>query len=833
MHNKKKFDSNLSQQNIKYFFPLITHCDDYTVFTKNGELIQLVEIKGLNSSNTPSDFSALRSKVCKGILNNSKSNNFAFWIQTVRDKHSLNYRTNCSNIFAQELSDVWNMKHHWNDRYINTIYISIIYRPADLTINDFNSFVNTLFCGTLQKFHNNYLREAIKVVSHLTDNLIHSLNDYDCQKLGVISNREIGNHESIEEENKYYSQILSYYKYLITGQYKLVELNEFSDTNEISSFSYLLGNNMIEVSDNEIKNYTSVLSIKEYNNLNLEDLDYLLSIPSQMITTEVIFFIDPNVNDKERKYLQYILKVSGDQKLLQLKNNNKSSMQNTIIQQRYCNRSVNITINANSIKDLERDISMLSDKLSKLGVVHVREDIMLEHSFWSKIPGNFKFLCRPDKIVEDNICGLTTLHNSFVGYKKTVWGDCITMLRSESGLPFFFSFHGSSNIGNTTIYSGKNTGKDQVMNFIISESIKHNPTLLHLGPNNHSEVFIKSLGGQWVNTEQFYNPLLIMRKEQNAYILLEFFKIICNHYEEPLKEIHIQVLQHLIYYIFQLPPEQCNITFVYNNFDFGAVKLEESDDSEIQNSTAGLEIKNLISVLMNDKYNGKFDTNNYLELAAGDIVGIDLSFFSEKYFASKYMPLDDKKLFQYYKDLRQHKNICAAYVFTLCESIINHQRGYKHILAISSLVNIIGHKVFAILYKDISDLINSNSGIILANTDIENYNLCDPQTWESVLDNTNTQILMPMDLGDKVVAKCLNLTSQELNRIVKFTVNSRLMMLKQNGNQAVVELNLGSLPQLLRILDCDAQSVELFNKTQKDYGGDMAKVLPIFYHSLK
>ena len=59
------------------------------LLTKNGELLQIFQINGINSEKISKKLSNLRVVVRSAISNNVEGDQLAFWIHTIRDRKSV------------------------------------------------------------------------------------------------------------------------------------------------------------------------------------------------------------------------------------------------------------------------------------------------------------------------------------------------------------------------------------------------------------------------------------------------------------------------------------------------------------------------------------------------------------------------------------------------------------------------------------------------------------------------------------------------------------------------------------------------------------------------
>ncbi len=80
---KQKIDKGLYNALSEDFIPIACHYDKNTLLTKNGELLQILQINGINSERISKQLSNLRGVVRSAIRNNVEGDKLAFWIHTI------------------------------------------------------------------------------------------------------------------------------------------------------------------------------------------------------------------------------------------------------------------------------------------------------------------------------------------------------------------------------------------------------------------------------------------------------------------------------------------------------------------------------------------------------------------------------------------------------------------------------------------------------------------------------------------------------------------------------------------------------------------------------
>lgn len=468
------------------FIPVACHYDQFTVLTKNGELMQTIQISGEFSQNVGEDLLHLREAIRATIKKNIKSDAFAVWIHTVRRKTDLNDPAKYPNILSANIHDIWKDKNYWDDKFINTLYVTIVYNRTSIKISSVNSFISTLSTSLISKFHDDYFAANAVRLTNVVDSILQDLKPLGVARLGIK-----------EENGVCYSEPLFLLRRIINLKEEDVLLPIVDCASALATNHYAVGNDQIEVIDESGKKFAAILSIKEYHETSEESLNHLLKLSVEFVATEVFYFVPKKEAIKDIAYSDYILTASRDEELRKAKGLDVITSTDDGFGTNFCMQQISIMIIGNDVEQLDNDVAKASSELSYIGIVHVKEDIKLEQTFWAQLPGNFSFLRRVVPTIIDNTAALASLHNFPSGNAKSPWGAAITLLRTAAGSPHFMNFHNASGVGHTVIFGPHGSGRSVVMNFMLSEALKFNPTVIYATNSGSADIFIDAIGGAW------------------------------------------------------------------------------------------------------------------------------------------------------------------------------------------------------------------------------------------------------------------------------------------------------------------------------------------------
>lgn len=792
----KKSESSSYSEDSQDFIPVACHYNKETLLTKNGELIQTIQVRGLNSDKISNNLEHLRAVVRDAIKNDENCKEFAFWIHTIRRKANLDYDADYHNTLSKKIHHEWIQKNYWHDKFANKLYITVVHSAPKLKLKNFNSFINSLIPEVISSFEEKLFKKACDKLTQTVDGILESLGEYEARKLGVIT-----------EGNEYYSDPMFLYARIMQLREERCKLPMQDLSIALADHEYILGNDKIEVLGEEGKKFAAIMSFKEYQEISAEALDHFLQIPVEMITTEVFYFVDQKDVVPKFKYQNYVLETSNDSNLKKIKgidkiiNHKKEGTQ-------FCHQQISFMVIGDNIDFLEKQVVKASDALSKLGIVHVREDIDLEKVFWSQLPGNFSFLSRMKPTIFSNTSAFASLHHFATGHLHNPWGRFTTLVQTERKTPYFLNFHDKSGHGSTCIFGDKNTGKTTLMNFLISESNKYNPAIIYITQDESSDLYLSATKGKWLpNDKEIVNPLLCKNSKENKKFLFEFFKIIAQHYFNPMSKEDLDTLKKISEDVFKIDIKKRSLSKIISS-------LKKTDPSENTIKTR------LSEFTTNGKYSKIFESKNPLILEAGDIAVMDLQKFNDQNYIKKNYPKEKKLIEQFEYDLNIMQSVKMAITYSL-QNIMNNIKNCPKIFTVDNINEIVNLSTYSdFVSKMMSDMSKVN-GVFVTSVNIESlkdlYKKNHAQKW---IDELNTSFIFPPEMQSSDLAKILRISENDITKLSNFSSNSRMFLIKQEGKVIGATLGIEKLTALTKFLSSGKEEKRLYEEIIREFGKD-------------
>lgn len=801
MSNKSKeriLDRGLLKRDLDNFIPIACHIDKRTLITKNGELVQIIKIRGLDSDFLNEDLSKLRESIREAI-NLNITDNVAIWVNTIRTKANLDDLAPYPHLISTNIHRIWNSKNYWNDKFVNTLYISFVYKGARFNTKNIYGFINSLFIKNVYKFHDQFIENALLTLTRIVDNVFNALKSFNPKVL------------EIEEINGIFvSQQTALYSDIITTEPKEFGVDIYDLSQTISQYNLAVGGNVIEIENDKKKKFASILSIKDYKDIKNANLYKVIDLPIQMVITEIFYLANKSEIQNKFKFQNDILKVSKADNLAEIKEFDKifESDENT----NFYNQQISIMCISDEINDLSRKVSLMSQGLSKLGIIHVKEDILLENAYWSQVPGNFNFLKRVYLNTKSQICAFASLENVHSGRKSSKLGKAITILRTNKGTPYFFNFHDKSGNGNTIIIGKKKSGKTVITNFLISETTKYQPTILYFHADDSPTVFIKSIGGELLSNIDQFNQL-------NSLSSIELIKksltLMLLGYDTENSKDYENIINALAQYC----------------FDNEHPKFQEFSNKYSATNEAEIKIKQYLEFFGQNEYEKFFIKNNNQYFKSQTITGVALNSFQNEIFKKNHFSEDEKDLNLYSMKLKLNNNFKNMLAVSLINEFCNIDDSGLKIIVFDDLLKIFSPEFFK--NKDIKTFFNTleaKNCIIVANCGIEDYiGLSEYLDIEKLTSLFQTKITLASDSMNESVKKIFCLDDEEYLNFTLLSHLNRMLLIRQDDHTAILELSLGGLQGILKILSAASSDVKIFKEMLSKFGSENDEWIKALY----
>lgn len=528
---------------ISEFVPLSSHVAPSVVKTTEGDFLLTWRLGGLPFVGREEWEIEHRHNVFNRMLQTLRAPdyvNVAFWVHDVRRRRSIKANDRFSQSFNQQLSDAYYQALSSQKLMANELYLTMLYRPI---VGGGKRFVEkSADTSRLQAEQD----QAVAKLMELAGNVEAVLKDYSPYRLGMYE----------APNGLVFSETLEFFGYLLNRIDEPVPVLQAPVANYLPvsrhMFSVKTGDYVVSTPAGE-KHFGAILNIKEYaegtypgilNGLKYLDFEYVITHSfSPVGRHDALKTLDRTKGmmiSSGDKAVSQIIEL--DHAMDQLASGNFVLGEYHFI----------IAIYAPSQEQLARQLASTRAELSNAGFVSAKEDWAIAASYYSQIPGNWKYRTRLANVSSLNFLGLSPLHNFSAGKKdNNPWGEAVTTLQTTNGQPYYFNFHathpaekslGEKAIGNTMVIGKSGTGKTALINFLLSQvqKLDPEPTIFFFDKDRGAEIFVRACGGNYLALENGsptgFNPFQCERTEANIQFLADLVKVLAGKRDYSARE---------------------------------------------------------------------------------------------------------------------------------------------------------------------------------------------------------------------------------------------------------------------------------------------------------
>lgn len=768
---------------IRDFIPLSSHVSPTVVKTTGGDFLLAWRLDGLPFVGREEWELEHRHNTFNRMLQTLRAPDFvnvAFWVHDVRRHRRLRDNSRFGQAFNQELSDAYYAALSGQKIMQNEIYLTMIYRPivGGKAMVEKSSDLNRLEAEQAQ---------AIATVLELAGNVEAVLKDYAPTRLGMYE----------ASNSVVFSETLELYGYLLNRIDEPVPVLNAAVADYLpvsrQRFSAKTGDFVLTTPSGE-NHFGAILNIKEYvdgtypgilNGLKYLDFEYVITHSFSPMGRQAAL--------KALERTKGMMISSGDKAVSQIAEMDGAMDQlasgNFVLGEYH----FTIAIYAGSQEALALQIATTRAELSNAGFVSVKEDLAVTSAFYAQFPGNWKYRTRLANVSSLNFLGLSPLHNFATGKRENnPWGPCVTTLQTTNGQPYYFNFHathpaenslGEKAIANTMVIGKSGTGKTALINFLLSQvqKLDPSPTIFFFDKDRGAEIFVRACGGNYLALENGkptgFNPFQCESNEANLQFLADLVKVLAGKsiYSSREEEDIFRAVEAML----DTPIHLRNMT----NFQKSLPNL--GDDGlfvRMRKWTAG---NSLGWVFDNPR-----DT---VDLSRANIIGFD------------------------YTDIIDNPEVRAPVINYLLHRLEDLIDGRRLIYVMDEFWKILdgkgGLKEFA---KNKQKTIRKQNGMgIFATQSPEDALASDIAS--ALIEQTATMILLPNPNASREdYVDGLKLTDAEYQVVVSLDERSRCFLVKQGHASAVCQLNLRGMDDALAVISASTDNIEIMHEILRD-----------------
>ncbi len=735
------------------FIPYACHYLPDTLLTKNGELMKVLKITGFMQEQVGAKHQDVREVLRGAIQKHIPDASFAMWIHTIRRKKDMSLKARSTNVFSQKISDEWESKHSWKSSYVNEIYLTVIKESAPFKIKNIKQLFRSLSFKSLNNWHERFLAGSNQQLDEVVHKIKADLEVFGVKKLSLVAFK-----------GAYYSEPLQFLSKILSLADSPVPLMPVNLSEELSSYKVAFGFNVLEVVSAVGKRFASILTLKEYHELALTELDKFLQLPQEFIITQTLDFINSKQALEHYRKQAYVLNASGDAKFYEI-----SGLKNIIDggegrKNAYGESQMTVMLLNSELQGLENDIDSAYKVLSALGMNATRRDLRMEECYWANLPANFSFVTRRKPINTNRFAGMISLSSEEFGAKDgNKWGEAITTFRTMANTPFFFSFHLGDG-GHTAIMGPKKSGKKTLLHFLLSQSSKVNPKIFYFGCSNKMSKFTEAMEGKHhqINRENGgENPFSLAATQENLSFFFKWLTLLIGKRLHDLDENEKKLLQQAAKFLLKLPPEQRSLLKLLPG-------IKKAGNTSIYTSLERWA----------DKEYGEWIAKSNVDLSSNNFHSFDVS------------------------ALLHFKDVLSPILHVILHKIESELTGKPTIIVFDEAWDILNHPSFMPDLSFILDKFAAKNAIFVFSTE----NVADSNASlipKEVALKVTTKIFTPNKDAEKYsqsYMKIWDLSDAEFEKLVEMQVTKQQFMIKTEENSIVLKGDFRDVDSLISLM---------------------------------
>jgi len=769
----------LQEQPAGKHLPYARHVDDHTIETRDGLLMQVIQVRGLLFETADTDEINYRKRLRDAALQAVGSSRFAIYHHVIRREADVSLGAEFPDTFSRELDARWRARLETRKLYINDLFLTLVRRPLQGKIAVLDRLRERLG-RTVESLDTG--RYELQQLEQARNALIATLGSYEPRLLGVYSTKQ-----------GHCSEPLEFLSYLFNGEMRpvLLPTQDIGDYLPYRRISF--GEDAIELgrAGASLRQFLGLVSVKDYPGQTAPGmLDELLRIPFELTVSQSFGFVERQAA-LSRMNLALRRMRSAEDEALSLRAELTDAKDDVAAgRAAFGEHHMTIAVCASSPDEVDAGVAEAQAALADLGIHSVREDIGLEPAFWAQFPGNFKYVARRGLVSTSNFAGLASCHNFALGKPSgNHWGEAVTLLETTAAGPYFFNFH-HGDLGNFTVIGPSGSGKTVVLNFLLAQARKFAARIIFFDKDRGAELFIRAIGGRYdvlrPGTPSGLNPLQLTDTPANRQFVIDWIAVLAGGADgEDLLQIKDAADAN-----FEQPREHQRLRYLVELFRGG-------------HRPHGADLWSRLRPWWGDGERAwLFDNESDLTDVQADAVGFDMT-----------QVLDDRVV----------RTPAMMYLFHRVEERLD---GSPAIIVVDEGWKALDDDVFVRRIKDWEKTIRKRNGIVGFATQSAQDAL-ESRIASAIVEQAATQIFMsnPKALAREYVDG-FGLTEHELDLIRNIPDTAHCFLIKHGNDSVVARLNLAGEKELLTILSGRERTVRLLDGIRLEIGDDPTDWLP-------
>jgi type IV secretion system protein VirB4 len=508
------------EKSVGSHLPYVAQIDDHTTLTKDGMLLQTLQMRGLLFETADTAELNYRKALRDAMLQAVGSSRIALYHHVIRRRVDATQEAEFPDAFSANLDARWKARLTTRELYVNELFVTIVRRPLQGRVGIADRL--RAWFGRALAPGDALLTNELRALNATREALIAALGSYAPRLLSVY-----------EAPNGIASEPIEFLGCLTNGVMRPALLPYGPLAEGLAWRRVSFGQNAVEFAPagDAPRRFAALVSIKDYAGETAPGMfDELLRLPVELVASQSFAFVD-RAQTSSRMHLATRRMRSAEDDAVSLRAELATAKDEVAAGRAgFGEHHMTIAVHGENFEALDRSVAEVIATLADLGIGAVREDVGLEPAFWAQFPANFKYIVRRGLISTANFAGLASAHNFAVGQARgNHWGDAVTLMETTAAGPYFFNFH-DGDLGNFTVIGPSGSGKTVVLNFLLAQSRRHDPRIIFFDKDRGAELFIRAIGGRYdrlhPDMPSGFNPLQLPNNAANRTFLTDWLALL-------------------------------------------------------------------------------------------------------------------------------------------------------------------------------------------------------------------------------------------------------------------------------------------------------------------
>lgn len=772
--------------------PYLRHVADTVLNLEDGTLMSVIKLDGLFFQTEDQAELNMRSAVQNTLIRALGSSRFSLWSTVIRRQVDTAIEGEFEDPFCAELDRRYMKALTRKRMFTNELYLTVIRSGmrGPLALADRLRRLMDRTGG--RDLREQQLGEAISEIEELTGNIVRDLEKYGARALGITYR----NDEPYSEPSEFLNTMLT------CGIPRRMRLPRMGLANYLGTSRLHFSRRTMQAqgatpADNR---FGAMLSIKEYPPFTGPGmLDGLLQVNHEFILTQSFTIADKPIAQERISRLKRQIGAS-DEAGSDVENDIDYALNSLLNQEAvFGYHHLTLLCLSRDLDGLNKAVSDLGACLTDMNINWLREDLNTEAAFWAQLPGNHGYIARKAMLSSANFSGLSSMHNFAAGQREGLhWGSPITILETTSQTPYWFNFH-QRDIGHFLVTGPTGSGKTVALTFLLAQAfrVRPSPKAVFFDKDRGGEIFIRAMGGSYEvmtpGTPTGFNPLQLANTAENRDFLLRLVKTMLRHDDgSAFDRQEEDTLERAISRLMQEPASERNLTNLA-----GLLTGRSRADPNDLHSRLRPWIEGEKAWLFNARH-------DVLSFSGSAVFGFDMTSI-----------LDNDEL----------RTPVLMYIFHRLDELFD---GTPVMIFVDEGWWYLKETISSDYIIDKTKTIRKLNGIVGFSTQSATDIVRSPAS-HTLIEQSATNIHFPNPRADEEsYIHRFGLTRKEFNFIRNTPPEKRAFLIKHGNDSVIARLDLGSMPDLIKVLSGRKETIEECARLRQSLGDDPAAWLAKF-----